>query len=132
MFTVSTSFDLNRTTLQRMLRLPDGMVYRHMERRVRRVENEVQRRAPGSMAAEIRVQIRPGPNGDFQGVIRSTHHATVFVLYGTGVHGPTGQRITPRRTRALRFTVGGRIVFATSVAGQKPNNFLLEGLRAAL
>lgn len=132
MFTVSTSFDLDRTAIERMLRLPGGMVYRNMERRVGRVEAEVKRRAPGSMAAGITVQIRRGPGGDFQGVIRSTHHATVFVLYGTGVHGPTGQRITPRRARALRFTVGGRIVFATSVAGQKPNNFLLEGLRAAL
>lgn len=132
MFTVSTSFDLNRTAIQRMLRLPGGIVYRDMERRVRRVEAEAKRRAPGSMADGIRVQLHQGPGGDFRGVVRSTHHATIFVLYGTGVYGPTGRRIVPVRAQALRFVAGGRIVFAKSVKGQKANNFLAESLRAAL
>lgn len=132
MFTVSTSFNLDRTRIERMLRLPGGMVYRNMERRVQRVEAEAKRRAPGSMADGIQVQIRRGPGGDFQGVIRSTHHATIFVLYGTGIYGPTGRRITPVRAKSLRFVAGGRVVFAKSVKGQRANNFLAESIRAAL
>lgn len=132
MFTVSTSFDLHRTTIERMLRLPGGMVYRNMERRVQRVEAEAKRRAPGSMSAGIRVQIHRGPGGDFRGVIRSTHHASIFVLFGTGIYGPTGRRITPVRAQSLRFVSGGRVVFAKSVKGQKANNFLAESIRAAL
>ena len=132
MFTVSTSFQLDRGRIERMLRLPGGIVYRNMERRVRRVEAEAKRRAPGSMGDGIRVQIQRGPGGEFRGVIRSTHHATVFVLFGTGLYGPTGRRITPVRAQALRFVLGGHVVFAKSVKGQRPNNFLAESLRAAL
>ncbi|WP_328436875.1 hypothetical protein OHA71_06380 [Streptomyces sp. NBC_00444] len=131
MFTVSTEFNLNRTAIQRMLRLPGGMVYRNMERRVRRVEAEARRRAPGSMgdADNLTVLIRSGPGGDFQGVINSRHPATLYVIGGTRPHV-----IRPVRARALRFTVGGRTVYARVVMhpGTQPNNFLREALRAAL
>jgi len=131
MFTVSTSFDLHRTTIERMLRLPGGMVYRNMERRVQRVEAEARRRAPGSMGqgGNITVQIRRGPGGDFQGVINSRHPASLYVLGGTRPHV-----IRPVRARALRFTVGGQTVHAKIVMhpGTKPNRFLQEALRAAL
>jgi hypothetical protein len=131
MFTVSTSFNLDRTRIERMLRLPGGMVYRNMERRVERVETEARRRAPGSMGqgGNITVQIRRGPGGDFQGVINSRHPASLYVLGGTRPHV-----IRPVRARALRFTVGGRTVYAKVVfhPGTKANNFLAEALRAAL
>lgn len=131
MFTVSTSFDLNRTAIERMLRLPGGMVYRNMERRVQRVEAVVRGRAPGSMGQgnNITVQIRPGPGGDFQGVINSRHPATLYVIGGTRPHV-----IRPVRARALKFTVGAQTVYAKVVMhpGTQPNNFLREALRAAL
>lgn len=131
-FSVSTDFRLYRGRVERMLRLPGGVVYRNMERRVRRVEAEAIRRAPGSMKQGIRVNIRRGPGGDFRGIITSTHPASIFVLHGTGIYGPSGRRITPVRARALRFVLNGRVVYATSVKGQKPNNFLIGALRAAL
>ena len=131
MFTVSTSFDLHRTAIERMLRLPGGMVYRHMERRVRRAEAVIRERAPGSMGdgRNITVSIRPGPGGDFQGVINSRHPATLYVIGGTRPHV-----IRPVRARALKFTVGSQTVYAKVVfhPGTKPNNFLRDGLRAAL
>lgn len=131
MFTVSTSFDLHRTTIERMLRLPGGLVYRNMERRVRRAEAEARRRAPGSMGdgRNITVQIRRGPGGDFQGVINSRHPAALFVIFGTRAHP-----IRPVRARALKFNMSGRTVYAKAVfhPGNKPNDFLKEALRAAL
>lgn len=129
MFTVSTSFNLNRGRIERMLRLPGGMVYRNMERRVRRVEAEAIRRAPGNMGSTIRAQIRRGPGGDFQGVINVRHPAALYVTGGTRPH-----IIRPRRAQALRFTVGGRVVYAKFVMhpGTKPNDFLRQALRAAL
>lgn len=131
MFTVSTEFDLHRTAVERMLRLPGGMVYRNMERRVQRVEAEARRRAPGSMGQgnNITVQIRRGPGGDFQGVINSRHPATLYVIGGTRPHV-----IRPVRARALKFTVGSRTVYAKVVMhpGTQPNNFLRDALRAAL
>lgn len=130
MFTVSTSFSLDRTRMERMLRLPGGMVYRNMERRVRRVEAEAIRRAPGSMGRTIRAQIQRGPGGDFRGVINVRHPAAIYVTGGTRPH-----RITPRRPGGvLRFTVNGQVVFAryTMHPGTKPNDFLRQALRAAL
>lgn len=129
MFTVSTSFELDRGRIERMLRLPGGMVYRNMERRVRRVEAEAKRRAPGSMGDGIRSQIQRGPGGEFRGVIRSTHPATIYVVSGTRPH-----IIRPVRAKALRFTVGGQVVYARIVhhPGTEANNFLATALRAAL
>lgn len=129
-FSVSTSFDLNRSRVERMLRLPGGLVYRNMERRVRRVEAEAIRLAPGSMKFAIRASIRRGPGGDFQGVINVRHPAALYVTLGTRPH-----RIEPRRPGGvLRFTVGGRVVYARYVnhPGNQPNNFLKQALRAAL
>lgn len=129
MFTVSTSFALDRTRIERMLRLPGGLVYRNMERRVRRVEAEAIRRAPGSMGGTIRSQIQRGPGGEFRGVINVRHPAALYVTGGTRPH-----IIRPVRAKALRFTVGGRVVYARIVhhPGNKPNDFLRQALRAAL
>lgn len=129
-FTVSADFDLNRTRVERMLRLPGGIVYRNMERRVRRVEEAAIRLAPGSVGRGIRVSIQRGPGGDFRGVIRSTHPATIYLVNGTRPH-----MIFPRRPGGvLRFTVGGRVVYARFVnhPGTKPDRFLQEALRFAL
>jgi hypothetical protein len=129
-FTVSTSFALDRTRIERLLRLPGGMVYRNMERRVRRAEAEAIRRAPGSMGTTIRSQIRRGPGGEFRGVINVRHPAAIYVTGGTRPH-----RIVPRRPGGvLRFTVNGQVVYAKFVShpGSKPNDFLRKALRAAL
>jgi hypothetical protein len=130
MFTVSTSFSLDRTRIERMLRLPGGMVYRNMERRVRRAEAEAIRRAPGSMGGTIRAQIQRGPGGEFRGVISVRHPAAIHVINGTRPH-----QIRPRRPGGvLRFTVNGQVVYARLVnhPGTKPNSFLKDALRAAL
>ncbi|MBE4788398.1 hypothetical protein [Streptomyces caniscabiei] len=130
MFTVSTSFSLDRGRIERMLRLPGGLVYRNMERRARRVEAEAINRAPGSVGQGIRVSILRGPGGEFRGVIRSTHPASIYLVNGTRPH-----MIFPRRPGGvLRFTVGGRVVFARYVShpGTQPNNWLRDALRAAL
>lgn len=130
MFTVSTTFSLDRTRIQRLLRLPGGMVYRNMERRVRRVEAEAIRRAPGSVGQHIRASIQRGPGGEFRGVIRSSHPASIYLVNGTRPH-----MIFPRRPGGvLRFTVGGRVVYARFVnhPGTRPDTFMQDALRFAL
>lgn len=49
---------------------------------------------------------------------------TKYVRYGTGVYGPRGQRIYPRRARALRWLDRSGVHFAASIAGQRPNDFI--------
>ena len=128
-FTVSTSFRLDRSRVERMLRAPGGLVYRNMERRVRRVETEAIRTAPGSMGRTIRSQIQRGPGGEFRGVINVRHPAALYVTLGTRPH-----IIRPVRARALRFMIGGQVVYAKVVMhpGTRPNDFLRQALRAAL
>lgn len=130
MFTVSTSFNLDRSRVERMLRLPGGMVYRNMERRVRRVEAEAIRRAPGSVGQHIRASIQRGPGGEFRGVIRSSHPASIYLVNGTRPH-----MIFPRRPGGvLRFTVGAQVVYARYVnhPGTRPDPYLRDALRFAL
>lgn len=128
-FTVSTSFTLNRSRIQRVLRLPGGMVYRNMQRRMRRAEAEAIRLAPGGMKRTISSQVQRGPGGEFRGVISVRHPAALYVINGTRPH-----LIRPVRAQALRFTIGGRVVFAKVVhhPGSKPNNFLRKAMREAL
>lgn len=130
-FNVSTSFRLDQSRVRRLLRLPGGLVDRNLRRRVERVQTAAERLAPGSMADGIRSRIDYRVNGPV-GVVTSTHPASLYVIKGTGIYGPTGRRIRPVSARALRFVLNGRVVYATSVKGQKPNDFLTEALRAAL
>ncbi|KKN20730.1 hypothetical protein LCGC14_0932500 [marine sediment metagenome] len=46
-----------------------------------------------------------------------------FVHDGTGIHGPVGRRIVPKRASVLVYRWMGKTWFSKSVAGQKPNPF---------
>lgn len=83
------------------------------------------------MGQGIRSSIRYTSDGPV-GTVTSTHPATIFVVNGTRPH-----MIFPRRNRPnphLRFTVGGRVVYAKMVShpGTRPNGFMIEALRQAL
>lgn len=128
-FNVSVQFNLNRGRIAGLLRLPGGLVDRNLRRRLERAQNVAQRLAPGSMGAGIRSSIRYTHAGPV-GTITSTHPATIYVVNGTRPH-----IIRPRRAGGvLRFTIGGRVVYARYVnhPGTRPNDFLLEALRAAV
>lgn len=48
---------------------------------------------------------------------------------GTGIYGKRNAPITPKRAKMLRFeTKAGKIVFARSVRGTKPKEFLKKGV----
>lgn len=119
---------IDRTSLERLLRLPGGIVGRNLERRARRVVNRAKQLAPGTMPERITSRIE-GRGRDLSAVITSNHPATGYVIGGTRPH-----QIRPVRAKALRFTVNGRVVFAQLVnhPGTKPNDFLSKALREAL
>lgn len=119
---------IDRSRLERMLRLPGGLVERNLRRRAQRVVNRARALAPGSMGRGIVWHIE-GRGRDLSAVIASTHPATRYVVNGTRPH-----LIRPVRAQALRFTVGGRLVFARLVhhPGTQPNDFLSKALREAL
>ncbi|WP_284576856.1 hypothetical protein [Streptomyces sp. 2P-4] len=111
--------------LARLLRLRNGTVARRLAARTERTARIAEREAPGRMGRFVSWEVTEGPQG-LQGVITCDHPATRFVLDGTRPH-----LIRPRRRKALRFEVGGDVVFAKLVRhpGTKPNNFLGRALR---
>lgn len=47
-----------------------------------------------------------------------------FVHFGTGLFGERRAMITPKKAKVLAFRVGGKMVFAKAVRGQKANPFV--------
>lgn len=124
---VSTSVQFNRTAVERLLRLPGGLVDRNMRRRIGRALEEARRDAPGSMKTRLSASFDRTAAGP-RGTIFLRHPAAVFVTRGTRPH-----EIRPVRARVLRFTVGGRVVYASVVhhPGNQPNPFMERALRRA-
>lgn len=116
--------------VDRMLNSPTGTVGRDCQQRADRTATAARQFAPGSMSERI-----PPPQVERSGsgpsaTIRVHHHAVGYVINGTPPHP-----IRPRPPkRALRFTVGGRIVFAAAVShpGTQANDFLNKALPVAL
>lgn len=119
---------------------PTGGVYKDIFRRCVKVQNKAKRnleRAPrridtGRLRSDIHVQM----------IIVGTHPVGrvgfnvfygLFVHEGTGIYGPKGIPITPRRAKFLRWKnkTGKGYTYAKVVKGMKPNPFLKDALPAA-
>lgn len=111
--------------LLRLIRARGGIAHRRMSARTQRVAEIAAAEAPGRMGQYIDWKVTEGPRG-LQGVIVCDHPAVRFVLDGTRPH-----LIRPRRAKALRFEVGGEVVFTRLVRhpGTRPNPFLQRALR---
>lgn len=108
----------------RLLRARGSIAHRRLSTRTERVANIAQQEAPGRMGDYISWKVTDGPRG-LQGVIVCDHPAVKYVLDGTRPH-----LIRPRRAKALRFEVSGRVVYTKLVRhpGTRPNNFLRRAL----
>ncbi|MFC9604538.1 hypothetical protein ACFTTN_13900 [Streptomyces niveus] len=122
---MSVEVRLDPGRIARRLRLRNGVVARRLADRTQKVARIAEREAPGSMGQYVTWKVQDGPRG-LQGVIVCDHPAIRFVLDGTRPH-----IIRPRRAKALRFQVGGRVVFAAYVRhpGTRPNDFMGRALR---
>lgn len=113
-----------------MLNSPTGMVGRDCQQRADRTAARARQFAPGSMSERIAPPVvQPSPGGP-SADITVRHHAVGYVINGTPPHP-----IRPRPPkRALRFTIGGRIVFAAAVShpGTQANDFMNKALPEAL
>lgn len=139
---VSIDITLDEAAIQRLLNSPDGDVAREVRRVADRTANYARGMAPvdeGPLRASIRVEMRYS-NREVKAWVYTPLEYGLYVHEGTGIYGPKGQPIRPRRGRYLVFEArnarttprgGGNLVFARQVRGQRPNRFLLNALKAA-
>lgn len=116
---------------------PSGMVGRDLKRRVRTLEFRA-RTSAGFRTGALKASIGSNPpeptvTGDRGGGLQMKTGSPL--RYAAAHHeGAKAHIIRPRRARALRFMVAGRIVFASRVRhpGNKPNPYLARWLREAV
>lgn len=125
---------IHRIPVFELLYAPTGDVHNLVERTTNAVHIATLREVPvltGAMLATLGRDIRAAPGLSVTGVVDSGDEAALWVQQGTGIYGPTGQRLRPRQSRMLRWPDrrrGGGFVYAESVAGQQANPFMWRGL----
>lgn len=125
---------IHRAPVFELLYAPSGDIHNLVERTTNAVHIAILRETPvltGAMVGTISRDIRVAPGRSVTGVVQSHDEAALWVQQGTGVYGPTAQRITPRRARVLRWPdrrAGSGWVYRESVAGQEANPFMWRGL----
>jgi len=137
---VRVTHQLNKARIAVLLTSPSGGVAKDLFRRGKRVEARAKqlletsprRVDTGRLRSSVQtVLITVG--GHIAVRIGSNLWYAILVHDGTGIYGPKGARIKPKRAKFLRFTPKGEhgYVYARSVAGMRPNPFLKKALPAA-
>jgi hypothetical protein len=87
----------------------------------------------GRLRASITTQLVQDVGGGPVVVIGTNVKYALYVHEGTGIYGPKGRPIRPRRAKFLRFrpSRGGKYVYAKQVKGMRPNHYLTNALPAA-
>lgn len=82
----------------------------------------------GQLASGVMVDAWQENGTSFTSTARSLAPYSLFVDKGTGIYGPTGQRIYPKTAKALTFywQRTGSVVSFRSVAGAPAQNFFSE------
>lgn len=126
---------VNDAAIQKMLRSPKGQVARGILKIGKKVERKAKRLVPvdhGILRNSINTEliIRKGPVAR----IGSKVKYALYVHEGTGIYGPKGVPITPKKGKVLVFTArkSGDLVFARSVKGMKGTPYLRNALIAVV
>lgn len=142
MASYSFSQRLDMQAIRQLVTSPRGGVVRDLLRRGLLVETQAKRNLgglggpkridTGRLRASINTQLVT-KNGEPAVLIGTNVRYARWVHDGTGIYGPRGRRITPKSHKRLRFRPTGsrKYVYATSVAGMRPNPFMKNALRAA-
>ncbi|MFF9265816.1 HK97 gp10 family phage protein [Streptomyces longwoodensis] len=139
---VRVTITWNEPEIERMLRSPDGDVATYVRRVAEATRSLAVAGAPvdnGPLRASLRVRLETRGNQVKAWVYSNLEYA-LYVHEGTGIYGPKGQPIRPKRGRYLVFEARnarttprgrGNMVFARQVRGARPNRFLLRALQQA-
>lgn len=126
---------VNEAALKKMLTNPKGQVARGILKLGKKVERKAKRLVPvdhGILRNSITTElvIRKGPVAR----IGTNVKYALFVHEGTGIYGPRGVPITPKKSKVLVFTSAKtkKLVFARSVKGMKGTPYLRNALIAVV
>lgn len=142
---------LHEDAIRELLTSQAGPVVREVSTYTRRTANGARRRAPGD-TGQLRGSIQENITVSGLRVVGRVYSPLKHAIYqheGTGIYGPTGQPIRPKKGKFLVFEpgrgtgplrIGGKhaapgkrgLVFAREVKGVPPNPFLTDALRAAV
>jgi len=122
--------EFNQEDLKRYLDLVGQVFARATENLAKDVWGNIGREAPtrhGKLAGSFNLERLD----EYSWMISSPTEYALFVHEGTGIYGPVGQRIVPKRARFLVFEWKGRTWFLKSVAGQRPNPYVDRAMTAS-
>lgn len=126
---------LNQAEIYRIGHSPTGPVARDLLRRGHRWARAAKRQVgvrSGRLRADIHAELVTTGAGELAVQVGSGVRYSRWHHDGTGLYGPRHRRIYPKRAKVLVFrTRGGRLVFARSVKGSKPNRYLADTRWAA-
>ena len=126
---------VNDVAIQKMLRSPKGQVARGILKIGKKVERKAKRLVPvdhGVLRNSINTEliIRKGPVARIGTKVKYA----LYVHEGTGIYGPKGVPITPKKSKVMVFTSrkSGDLVWARSVKGMKGTPYLRNALIAVV
>lgn len=124
--------ELDHGAIREFLLSPQGPVFREVERYTRRTANRA-KQLVGVDTGRLRSSVQHTVVIEGNRVVGRVGTLVEYALYhhqGTGIYGPSGRPIRPRRARVLVFTPAGSSdpVFAQEVRGSRPNPFLVQAL----
>ncbi len=139
---ISYSHQLNAAGIKALISSPQGGIAQNLLRRGLLVETQAKRNIAGGPSGPKRIdtgRLRSSittvmlmRNGQPAVRVGTNVKYALWVHDGTGIYGPRGVPIRPKRGKFLRFTGRrGRIVYAREVKGMKRNRFLLLALSVA-
>ncbi|MFC8124439.1 HK97 gp10 family phage protein [Streptomyces sp. NPDC057302] len=126
---------LNHAEINRLLYGSGGPVVREVTRVARLTQQNARALAPGDsgvLKASIKVTVFAQPGRQrVHARIGSTLDYAIYQEEGTGIYGPKGTPIRPKRGKYLRFKPKGArgFVFAKSVRGSRAHHYLVTALR---
>lgn len=127
---------VDRKALRAMLSSPGGQVARGMYKLGKKVERRAKRLCPvdeGNLRNSITTELVIRGATPVARVGTNVKYA-LWVHEGTGIYGPRGVKITPKKGKVLVFKPRGsaKLVFAKSVKGMRGTPYLRDALHAVV
>lgn len=131
--TVVVKINIKKSNIKKMFADPKGPVARGMLKSAKKVERKAKRLVnvdKGLLRASITSEVAYR-GGIPIGRVGTKVKYAIYIHEGTGIYGPRGIPITPKKGKYLAFQPKGskKTIYVKSVRGIKPNPFLRDALK---